>query len=281
MEIRHLCFAYDRTPILTDLNFQIQEGKVTTILGPNGCGKTTLFRLLTREMYPAKGNVYIKNRNIYGLERKDFARGVAIVQQNNTSPEDISVEQLVAFGRTPHQKFYGSKTARDEEKIRWAMEITNIYKYKDRAMGTLSGGQKQRVWFAMALAQDPKYLFLDEPTTFLDIRYQVQILELVKRLNREYGMTVIMVLHDINQAIAYSDRILCMKKGQILFDGTPYEVVTKENMRELYDIEMEVLTLGNRKHVLTECMAQYDAQDSCDEGTDRKELSREEGGTGV
>ena len=257
MEIRHLCFAYDKTPILTDLNFTIEEGKVTTILGPNGCGKTTLFRLLTRELYPVKGNVYIRNRNIYGLERRDFARGVAIVQQNNTAPEDITVQQLVAFGRTPHQKFYGTASKRDEEKIRWAMEITNVYKHKDRRMGTLSGGQKQRVWFAMALAQDPKYLFLDEPTTYLDIRYQVQILELVKRLNREFGLTVVMVLHDINQAIAYSDRILCMRDGRILCEGTPFEVITRENLRALYDIDMEVLTIGNKKHVLIERMALY------------------------
>lgn len=260
MEIRHLCFAYDMTPILNDLNFTIHEGKVTTILGPNGCGKTTLFRLLTRDMYPAKGNVYIKNRSIYGLDRKDFARGVAIVQQNNTSTEDITVEQLVSFGRTPHQNFYGTKTKKDEEQIERAMEITNVCKHRERCMGTLSGGQKQRVWLAMALAQNPKYLFLDEPTTYLDIRYQVQIMELVKRLNKEYGMTIVMVLHDINQAIAYSDEILCMKQGKILFTGTPNEVVTKENMRELYDIDMEVLTLGSKKHVIVESSAWYEEE---------------------
>lgn len=127
-------------------------------------------------------------------------------------------------------------------------------------MGTLSGGQKQRVWLAMALAQNPKYLFLDEPTTYLDIRYQVQIMELVKRLNKEYGMTIVMVLHDINQAIAYSDEILCMKQGKILFTGTPNEVVTKENMRELYDIDMEVLTLGSKKHVIVESFAWYEEE---------------------
>lgn len=252
MEIKHLCFAYGRTPVLTDLNFRLEEGKVTTILGPNGCGKTTLFRLLTRELFPAKGNVYIRNRNIYGLERKDFARGVAIVQQHNTAAEDITVEELVSFGRTPHQKFYGGMTERDREKVKSAMEITNVWKHRERPIGTLSGGQRQRVWIAMALAQEPKYLFLDEPTTFLDIRYQIQILEPVRKLNREYGMTVVMVLHDINQAIAYSHKILCMKQGRILFSGTPEEVVTRECMRELYDIDMEVLTLGRYRHVLVE-----------------------------
>lgn len=252
MEIKHLCFAYDKTPVLTDLNFGIKEGKVTTILGPNGCGKTTLFRLLTRDLYPNKGNVYISNRSIYELRRKDFARGVAIVQQNNTSAADITVEELVAFGRTPYQKFYGSKTKKDEEAIERAMEITNIVKYRERSLGTLSGGQKQRVWIAMALAQSTKYLFLDEPTTYLDIRYQVQILELVKKLNSEYGMTIIMVLHDINQAIAYSDEIICMKKGEILFKGSPEEVITRENMHTLYDIDMQILNIGNKKQVIVE-----------------------------
>lgn len=252
MVIKHLCFAYGMKPVITDLNFTIKEGKITTILGPNGCGKTTLFKLLTREYFPDKGNVYIQNRNIYGLRRKDFARGVAIVQQNNTSSEDITVEELTAFGRTPYQKFYGGRTARDEEKIKRAMEITNVYKHKDRAMGTLSGGQKQRVWLAMALAQEPKYLFLDEPTTYLDIRYQIQILEMVKGLNRDYGMTIVMVLHDINQAIAYSDEIICMKDGRILCSGAPDDVITRKNMRALYDIDMDVARLRGRKHVSAE-----------------------------
>ena len=261
MEIRHLCFSYGNNPVIKDLSFTIEERKITTILGPNGCGKTTLFNLLTRNLYPIKGNAYIKNRNIYGLERKDFARGVAIVQQNNTSADDITVEDLVAFGRTPHQKFYGGKSKRDEAEIEKAMRITNTAQYRERSMSTLSGGQRQRVWLAMALAQSPKYLFLDEPTTYLDIRYQVQMLELIRHLNREYHMTIIMVLHDINQAIAYSDEIICMKKGQILFSGTPNEVVTEENMRTLYDIEMKVLELGNKKHVIVEQAVWNDGED--------------------
>ena len=180
-----------------------------------------------------------------------MTRKVSIVHQYNTSADDITVERLVSFGRTPHMKMMQARSQEDEEKIRWAMEVTNVETYRDREVGRLSGGQRQRVWIAMALAQSTKILFLDEPTTYLDIRYQIEILELVQRLNREYGITIIMVLHDINQAIHYSDRIIGLKDGRVAAWGTPGEIITPECIRELYGISLDVTNVEGKKFVLT------------------------------
>ncbi len=155
------------------------------------------------------------------------------------------------FGRTPHMKLMQGRSEADERQIRWAMEVTNTEKYRDREISRLSGGQRQRVWIAMALAQNTKILFLDEPTTYLDIRYQIEILKLVQKLNREYGITIIMVLHDMNQAIHYSDRIIGLAGGKVIVEGEPEEVITEESIHELYGIDLKVARVDGRKFVLT------------------------------
>ena len=215
MEVRDLSFAYGKNSVLRGVSVKIEEGKITTIMGANGCGKSTLFSLMTKNLYPKKGNIFLRGKNIQNLNLKEFARQVSIVQQYNTASDDITVERLVSFGRTPHRKMMQSRTEEDERLTEWAMEVTGILAYRDREVARLSGGQRQRVWIAMALAQNTKILFLDEPTTYLDIRYQIEILELVKKLNREYGITIVMVLHDINQAIAFSDRVVGLKDGHV------------------------------------------------------------------
>ena len=205
-DINGLTFSYGTNEVIKGLDLSIKQGKVTTLIGANGCGKSTLFNLITKNLRPNSGEIRLEGKDISQVKLKDFARQVAIVHQYNTAPADISVEKLVAFGRTPYHGLGSpSNSEEDEEKIKRALEITNTEKLKDKAVAQLSGGQKQRVWIAMALAQDTKILFLDEPTTYLDIRYQLQILKLVRKLNEEYGMTVIMVLHDINQSLYYSD----------------------------------------------------------------------------
>ncbi len=251
MEVRGLSFAYGKNKVLNDTSFKIEEGKVTTIMGANGCGKSTLFNLMTKNLYPGKGNIFLHGKNIQNLALKEFARKVSIVHQYNSSADDITVERLVSFGRTPHMKQMQGRSDEDERLIRWAMEVTNVEKYRDREVSRLSGGQRQRVWIAMALAQNTKILFLDEPTTYLDIRYQIEILELVKKLNEEYGITIIMVLHDINQAIHFSDRIIGLKDGRVAADGAPEEVITTECIRELYGISLGVTTIEGKKFVLT------------------------------
>ena len=251
MEVKTLSFAYGKNRVLKDISFRIKEGHITTIMGANGCGKTTLFSLMTRNLYPRRGDIFLKGKNIQNLGLKEFARRVSIVHQYNTSSDDITVERLVSFGRTPHMKMMRGRSEEDERLIRWAMEVTNVEKYRDREISRLSGGQRQRVWIAMALAQNTKILFLDEPTTYLDIRYQIEILELVKKLNREFGITIIMVLHDINQAIYFSDCVIGLKDGLVEMEGDPQEVITRESIRSLYGIELDVTVIGEKKFVLT------------------------------
>lgn len=251
MEVKNLSFSYGKNKILKDVSFQIQDGQITTIMGANGSGKSTLFSLMTKNLYPRKGKIFLRGKNIQNLVLKDFARKVSIVHQYNTSSDDITVERMVSFGRTPHMKMMQGRSDEDERLIQWAMEVTNIEKYRNREASRLSGGQRQRVWIAMALAQNTKILFLDEPTTYLDIRYQIEILELVKKLNQEFGITIIMVLHDINQAIYFSDKVIGLKDGLVAVQGNPQDVISRESIKQLCGIELDVTQVEGKTFVLT------------------------------
>lgn len=256
MEIKHVSFAYGKNLVIRDMSFQIPEHKITTLMGANGCGKSTMFSLMTKNLRPGRGAIFHRGKNIQDVKLKDFARQVAIVHQNNSSSGDITVEELVTFGRTPYRRMGKRETDEDREKISWAMEAANVAQYKDKAMSTLSGGQRQRVWIAMALAQDTEMLLLDEPTTYLDIRYQIEILDLIRDLNERFHLTVVMVLHDINQAVAYSDEVIGMKDGKVFFQGEPETVITRENMKEIYGIDMDVEEVHGQRYVLT-CAGKY------------------------
>jgi len=253
MRVDNLFFAYDKDDIIKGISFEIKDNKITTLMGANGCGKSTLFQLLTKNLRPREGSVFLDQRDIKDIRLKEFAQNVAIVHQYNTAPLDLPVHSLIAYGRIPFFKHFAKAEDKDKDKeiVDWALEVTDMSELKNRRMGQLSGGQRQRAWIAMALAQQPKILLLDEPTTYLDVKFQIEILRLIKSLNKDYSMTIVMVLHDINQAIYYSDEIIGMKKGNILFQGDPSEVITEESIQDMYGIHLKVSNVENQKFVLT------------------------------
>jgi iron complex transport system ATP-binding protein len=248
--VENLSFAYGDAPVLDSVSFTVRPGGVTTLLGANACGKTTLLRLMTKGLRPDAGRVLLGGRDIAGIRPRDFARRAAIVHQKNTAPDDLPVKKLVAYGRIPHRSMLRARTEWDDERIAWAMAATGIADLGEKPMGVLSGGQRQRAFIAMALAQDTKLLFLDEPTTFLDVRYQIETLRLIQELNGKHGITVVMVLHDINQALAYSDEVIGLRDGKILTQGPPGEVIDSGTVQALYRIRLEVKTDGRRLWVL-------------------------------
>lgn len=239
------------TRIFDGLDLDIREGVVTTLIGANGSGKSTLFNLLTKNLKPQAGSIFLPAGDISALRLKDFAKLVAIVHQRNSAPGDLSVEKLVGYGRYPFQGLGQKRDAdEDERMVAWALETTGLSELADAPVASLSGGQAQRAWIAMALAQGSKVLLLDEPTTYLDVRYQLDILRLVRRLNAEFGITVVMVLHDINQALCYSDEVVALADGRIVAQGAPREVVTPDVIKRVYGIDLDVVEVVGKPFVL-------------------------------
>ena len=251
LQAEHLSFAYDHTPVLKDLSVSIKRGIITTLLGANGCGKTTLLHLLTKNLTPSAGSIQLDGTELSSIPLRTFARQVAIVHQKNAAPEDLTVERLVSYGRLPYTSLFRSHMDQEQQdQIERALSLTDLTELRDRRLGTLSGGQRQRAFIAMALAQNTQLLFLDEPTTFLDVRYQVEILRLIQRLNRDEGITIVMVLHDINQALAYSDEVIGLHNGAVALQGPPESVITTESIHTLYGIELPVIRADGRLCVM-------------------------------
>ncbi len=237
MEINQVIVSHDGTKHhLNGVTTAIQKGKITTIIGPNGCGKSTLLSVMARNNRPLEGQARLENRDLVEYKPKEFAKKFAIVYQQNDIPQDLTVEKLVMFGRIPYSSLLKKKTQEDEEAVTWALACTNLLGKRGNELSALSGGERQRVWIAMALAQKSEMLCLDEPTTYLDIYYQLELLELVKELNEQHELTIVMVLHDINQAIRYSDHIILMNDGRVVAEGEPKNVITKEVIKEVYGV---------------------------------------------
>ncbi|MEG2246893.1 MAG: ABC transporter ATP-binding protein [Peptostreptococcaceae bacterium] len=238
---KDLNISYGNIDIVKNLNLEIPKGKITTIIGANGCGKSTILKTLGRIITPKSGNIYINGKDLYKEKPTEIAKNMAILPQNPQAPSGLTVEELIAYGRFPHQKGFGKTNKEDKDIVAWAMEVTGISEFKDRNIDDLSGGQRQRAWIAMALAQETDILLLDEPTTYLDLAHQLEILSLLYDLNKNQGRTIVMVIHELNNASRFADHMIGIKKGSIVCEGKAESVMTKENLREIFNIDAEIV----------------------------------------
>lgn len=232
-----LCIGYGDQSIVKNLNLAIPDKKITTIIGSNGCGKSTLLKAITRIIPRQGGSVLLDGKDIAKENTKTLAKKMAILPQTPESADGLTVGELVSYGRFPYQTGFGRLTKNDLEVIDWALEVTGIANFKYRPINSLSGGQRQRVWIAMTLAQETEIIFLDEPTTYLDMAHQLEVLELLQKLNEEHNRTIIMVLHDLNQAARFADYIIALKNGEIVKAGACEEIINPEVLREVFQID--------------------------------------------
>lgn len=236
-----LTLGYGKKVIAGSLNVSIPDGKFTAIIGPNGCGKSTLLRTLSRLMKPMAGQVWLDGEQIEHFATKEVARRIGLLPQNASAPGDISVQELVCRGRYPHQPLFTRWREEDERAVSRAMKATGIEALASQSVDTLSGGQRQRAWIAMVLAQETSILLLDEPTTWLDISHQIDLLELLSALNKEQGYTLAAVLHDLNQACRYANHLIALREGEIIAEGDPREIVTAALIEKIYGMRCVII----------------------------------------
>ncbi|MET4637071.1 ABC transporter ATP-binding protein [Mycetocola sp. 2940] len=238
---RSLDLAYDGRTVIAGLDLAIPDGEVTVIVGANACGKSTLLRGVARLLRPAAGVIELDGKEISSYPAKEFARVVGILPQSPIAPEGITVADLVGRGRYPHQGLFRQWSSTDGSAVADAMRVTSTTQLAGRRVEELSGGQRQRVWIAMALAQDPDILLLDEPTTFLDVTHQIELLDLLTELNRSRRSTIVMVLHDLNLAARYADHLVVMSGGEVVANGTPEDILTADLVRRAFGLESRII----------------------------------------
>jgi len=237
-----LSAGYGEDEILHGLDLAVPPGKITVIVGANACGKSTLLRAMSRLLSPRRGQVLLDGKSIHRTSPRELARTLGLLPQSPIAPEGITVADLVSRGRHPHQSLFSRWTRADDEAVDAALTATKTSELAERPVDELSGGQRQRVWIAMALAQQTEILLLDEPTTFLDISHQVEVLDLLTDLNHARGTTVVMVLHDLNLAARYADHLVAMTDGRVHVSGTPQDVLTEDNVRQVFGLESRIIT---------------------------------------
>lgn len=242
LHVKDVSVGYGERTVLDTLNVDIKRGAITSIVGPNGCGKSTLLRTMSRLLNPTKGEIVLDGKSIHDIPTRKLATQLGLLPQTPIAPDGIVVADLVGRGRTPHQGILGRWSQQDYDIVAEALETTGISDLAERSIDELSGGQRQRVWIAMALAQRTDTLLLDEPTTYLDVKHQLDVLDLLTELNRDRGTTIVMVLHDLNLAARYSDELVAVSGGKVFAHGHPREVITKENVKSVFGIDSVIIT---------------------------------------
>ncbi|MBN1189244.1 MAG: heme ABC transporter ATP-binding protein [Dehalococcoidales bacterium] len=237
MEVSNISLSYNHHPVVRELSFDLQPAEIVGLIGPNGCGKTSVIKALSRILSLRSGQITLDGRDLARITHGELARLVGVVPQNPALPDTFTVTEVVLLGRNPHLGLLRGESARDMKIVWWAMERTGLSALAGRRIGELSGGEKQRVTIARILAQEPRVILLDEPTSSLDISHQIEILDLVKSLCRERELAVLLTLHDLNLAAQYCDRLIMLKNGQVHARGTPEEVITEENIRSVFNAE--------------------------------------------
>ncbi|MDE5715235.1 MAG: ABC transporter ATP-binding protein [Anaeroplasmataceae bacterium] len=235
-----ISISYGKKNVLDHITLEFKKGSINTIIGKNGCGKSSLLKTLTKKV-EYSGKLIFEDKELSNYKKKELARRIAYLPQIHTSPEDITVRTLVSYGRYPYTKFGHSLTEEDEKMIDFALEASGLTHLANQEAQTLSGGERQRAWIAMCICQNPEVLILDEPTTYLDLSYQVEVLELIKKLNKELGITIVMVLHDLNLAARYSDYLYAIKNHKLYQIGNPNDMINEKNLEELFNIKANIL----------------------------------------
>jgi iron complex transport system ATP-binding protein len=241
IETKDLVLGYEERIVIEELSVAFPKGRITALVGGNGSGKSTLLKGLARVLAPSAGAAYLDGRAIHGLPTREVAREIAMLPQGPETPEGLRVRELVRYGRFPYRRLLAGESEADRDAVSRALELTDLSELSDRPLDSLSGGQRQRAWIAMALAQETEILLLDEPTTFLDMAHQLEVLRLLEHLNVEEGRTIIMVLHDLNQASRFAHHIIGIVEGRIHIEGTPEEVMRPETFRRLFGVDADII----------------------------------------